>query len=218
MARRHWDRYDQIEHLAPEKMNASTAFAELDDYLGSGDDPIRWKGQDTTPNNVRYRIQGDPKATDVRVGYYGGPGCQWITARKGTLAKLVADRRRLRAERAVKDRAAELSKAAKTRAKTAAAGVPSLARAEVRWAVEITYWKNGKAVDKPFLAGRFYFDSPGDPLGPRHGRGDMPPVATFDTRDLARERCKLVRGGHPSWRTTARPVKVRVEVHRVEGA
>lgn len=81
---------------------------------------------------------------------------------------------------------------------------------EIRWAVEVTYWSHGKIVDKPFLAGRFYFDSYDGVY--RSSTGEYPPVATFDTRALARRRCALIRGGPKYWKTTARPVKVRVTV------
>lgn len=84
---------------------------------------------------------------------------------------------------------------------------------EVRWAVEVTHSHHGKRLD-PFLAGRYYFDRY-DGID-RYSLDDVPPVATFDTREAARRRCRMIRGGHSTWRTTARPVKVRVLVERVE--
>lgn len=81
---------------------------------------------------------------------------------------------------------------------------------EERWAVEVTYWSDGKRVDEePFLAGRYYFDNH-DGVDRRED-DDRPPTATFDTRKAARKRCAMIRGGHRHWRTTARPVRVIVE-------
>jgi hypothetical protein len=81
-----------------------------------------------------------------------------------------------------------------------------------RWAVEVTNWRDGERVGEPFFAGRYYFDSK---TGERNTeRDDLPPTATFDTRAAALRRCKLIRGGNRFWRTTAKPVRVRVSVER----
>lgn len=67
----------------------------VDDYLeelGSSQDPIFWKGEETTPTDLRYRVPGEDPA-QVRITYWGGSleGRQRLI-RGGTVLGMIADR------------------------------------------------------------------------------------------------------------------------------
>ena len=79
-------------------MTAWEAFQLLDGELGSGDDPIIYRGEDTTPMDLGYKISSTP-AELVRFSYYGGEPGECKLVRGGTLKRMVENRIALRESR-----------------------------------------------------------------------------------------------------------------------
>ncbi len=79
-------------------MSAWDAVEQLDGELASGDDPIRYRGHETTPNDLRYLVPDLP-AGQVRISYYGEVDGKCRLIRSGTLKRMVEDRSALRLKR-----------------------------------------------------------------------------------------------------------------------
>lgn len=93
--------------MKPHEMSVDRAIQDLEEH-GSSQDPIFYKGQETTPEQLSWKVddgrcdlRGYTLAGEVRIGYYGGKDLHLI--KRGTLSGMVKDRRRLREDR---DRAA----------------------------------------------------------------------------------------------------------------
>lgn len=84
--------------MRPNEMDISRAVQDLEEN-GSAEDPIFYKGQETTPNRLEHELThlGPLKAKNVVIGYYGGRELHLI--KRGTLSGMVSDRRRLRQRR-----------------------------------------------------------------------------------------------------------------------
>ena len=63
------------------------------EHLYSSQDPIMYRGEDMTPEDLSYYLNEHLPASEVRISYYGGDDYhKW---RHGTLSGMVNDRRRL---------------------------------------------------------------------------------------------------------------------------
>ena len=80
------------------KMDAWEAIQLLDSDLGSGQDPIIFRGDDTTPMDLGYKVSSTP-AQQVRLSYYGDVDGKCKLIRGGTLKRMVEDRINLRLAR-----------------------------------------------------------------------------------------------------------------------
>lgn len=59
--------------------------------LDSDQDPITYRGKETTPQELHYELNDLQPASGIRIGYYAKKG--WI--QNGTLTGMLADRKRL---------------------------------------------------------------------------------------------------------------------------
>ena len=70
-------------------MTVEEACEILDEELGSGNDPIRWRGCDIDVCSLNFSSVADRDARSIRIGYYGRRG--WVV--RGTLPGMIRDRR-----------------------------------------------------------------------------------------------------------------------------
>jgi len=71
-------------------MSLENAVAALE-RLASDEDPIRYRGADTTPRDLADLLNPQLPASSVRIGYYSEHGY----VRNGTVSGMVKDRERL---------------------------------------------------------------------------------------------------------------------------
>ena len=88
------------------KMDAWEAIQLLDSDLGSGQDPITYRGDEMTPMDLGYKVSTTP-AQQCRISYFGDVDGKCKLIRGGTLKRMVEDRIELRLGR-YKEEHAEL--------------------------------------------------------------------------------------------------------------
>lgn len=83
--------------VAANKLNGVVNLLEA---LGSSQDPIIYQGQETTPEDLSYKLGWDADPTQIRISFYGEGKRGGVTLRRNsTFAQMLLDRVRMKQER-----------------------------------------------------------------------------------------------------------------------
>lgn len=83
---------DELCEMRPQDMNLGEALLDLR-RNGSEDDPIEYRGEETTPTQLEWKLGPLASARSTRISYSASRRGRLTHIRNGTLSGMVRDRR-----------------------------------------------------------------------------------------------------------------------------